>query len=77
MRFLFKLANEHHRSVGEVLRTYSSRELTHWMVFFYLQHEEMEADRKAQKTGIRVLNAKTPEQEMTNVMKVLGIHGKS
>lgn len=29
--------------------------------------------KKERETGVKVLNSKTPEQEMENVMRVLGI----
>lgn len=60
---------EHHKSVGEILRTYSSVELTHWMVFFAIQEEELQNT----KSGTQVLKPTNPDQEMKNVMRVLGI----
>lgn len=68
IRFLFKLANEHHKPVSEVIRTYPSWELTAWAIFFKLQHEDFE-NRRSGKT---VLKADTPEQEIANLKKVLG-----
>ena len=67
------MANEHHRSVAEILENYSSVELTHWMVFFYLQDKELEDQREFHRTGIKTLSPRNPNEEMANVMRVLGI----
>ena len=67
------MANEHHRSVAEILENYSSVELTHWMVFFYLQDKELENQKEFHRTGIKTLNPRNKDEEMANIMRVLGI----
>lgn len=67
-RFLFRLANEHRKSVSQILKEYPSWELTAWAIFFKLQAEELDNKRQ----GKTVLRAEDPEQEYENLRAVLG-----